>query len=171
MGRLLALAALGASAWAQTGFELYGHAGAGASYAGGWNFGDGRAAGAGAGVRLGRRWAIEGEYSRWSHNWIAGLGGFRLRGHADAVAGSAVLHLLPGRRAEPFFLAGAGTVHSAGRGYDPLLNFGAGVKVRLVRGFFLRPEVRLQAGLGEGRPGRFGAPSQARLQLGAGYRW
>jgi hypothetical protein len=172
MGRWLLAAALAPGLLgAQPRLELYGYAGAGATYAGGWNFGDGSAFGAGVTGRLSPRWALEGEWSRWDYTLLAGLGGVRLGGHANAFTGSAAFHLRPGRRFEPYFVFGGGTVHSPARGYDPLLNVGFGMKARLAGGSFLRPELRLQPGFGEGRIGRAGAFSQARAQLGLGYRW
>jgi opacity protein-like surface antigen len=152
------------------GWEAYGHFGGGKAYDDEGNIGAGWAAGVGAGKRLTRRWGVEGEWTRFTHEREFGPG-FLAKGHGDFFMANGLLHFAPESRVQPYLLAGAGVLkhqrHDAGFAW----NAGFGVKAYLTGHWFLRPEVRLQCGQGTRRGGPEPPVWQTRFQLGFGSRW
>jgi opacity protein-like surface antigen len=152
--------------------EVFAHVGWARSYDDeGW-IGSGVYAGAGAAIRLSRRWNLRGEFDYLHHH--RDRYGFRSRGDGLFLMGNFIAHFRPDRRTQPYILFGPGLLVYRNRLLDSTsaglaLNAGFGVRTRVSGRVFLRPEMRMTLAA----PGRHVVDNLQAFSftMGAGYGW
>lgn len=142
--------------------------------------GSGPAFAVGFGYRILKRLGTEIEYSYLRHERSI-TSGFLFKGKGQMLGLNLIYHFTT-RRVQPFVLGGAGIFHYTNlnqprSGPDSNSDFsfgwngGAGVKARLSRHVYLRPEVRMIIGGGSVAHGSEPPFVSLRFGAGLGYEW
>jgi hypothetical protein len=161
-------------------YSVFGQIGGAKVYDDEGSLGSGLYAGGGVGYRFHRRFEVEGEISRFSHERSIGGGAFKFAGTGTFGAGNLLFFFKSGR-AQPYLLGGVGLLHYNNRSTLSALpeasstgfagSAGFGVLAFLTPRVSLRPEVRVSMGGGTLFSGVEPPLAVLRYSVTIGYHW